>query len=144
MVRKCSVCKKEKPLDQFSKKKKGYQCYCKTCHSYYRKQHYLKNKNKIITQIEERQRSLQIYLSDYKTQKACKECGENHPACLDLHHRNASEKLITPSNMWRQGWSIERMHSELDKCDVLCSNCHRKQHWRRGSAALFQSAGEIS
>ena len=66
---------------------------------------------------------------------ACIRCGETDVACLDFHHRTSADKAGTLA-VAISGWSIPRMAAEVAKCDVLCSNCHRKLH-----AAL--RAGEI-
>jgi hypothetical protein len=49
---------------------------------------------------------------------------------LQFHHRNPREKDFTISNACSWGWSIERILKEMEKCDVLCANCHAKRHWR--------------
>lgn len=61
---------------------------------------------------------------------SCGKCGENHPACLDFHHRDPKTKLFTISHATRHHiYSWETILVEIDKCDVICSNCHRKEHW---------------
>jgi hypothetical protein len=46
---------------------------------------------------------------------------------LDFHHREETEKTTSPSNAIMK-WSWDRAKIELDKCDLLCSNCHREVH----------------
>ena len=79
----------------------------------------------------------------WKTDRGCMMCDETHPATLDLHHRdpasknprlrrkNASTSRRTGGYFWRD-LSYADLAEELAKCDVLCSNCHRKiEHERR-------------
>ena len=62
----------------------------------------------------------------------CIECGEKHPACLQFHHRNPENKEFTIR--WAVSVKIpkNRILAEIDKCDILCANCHCKVHheWR--------------
>ena len=72
----------------------------------------------------ESQRKKRLILQNYKTEKGCKECGYNEHACaLDLDHRDPSSKKYVPSKLITVSW--DSFWSELSKCDVLCSNCHR-------------------
>ena len=71
---------------------------------------------------------LQAYLIRVKAESACIECGEDHPACLDFHHRDPATKFFPVSNAPTRKVSIARLQKEIDKCDILCSNCHRKLH----------------
>lgn len=64
-----------------------------------------------------------------KATLTCSNCSENHPATLDFHHVDPSEKGFNISHWIRSGTSIERIKAEIEKCVVLCSNCHRKLHW---------------
>jgi hypothetical protein len=59
---------------------------------------------------------------------SCSVCGESHPACLDFHHREGKNKLVNISQIHSKGWSIVRVIAEIEKCDILCANCHRKIH----------------
>ena len=44
---------------------------------------------------------------------------------LDFHHQDAHAKKFTPS---QSNLSFERLKSELDKCVLVCANCHREIH----------------
>ena len=88
-------------------------------------------------------RKKQAIVRGYKSERGCSRCPENHPAALDLHHRqgeNKSPRLIPrrkdgTSRNGGNGWtglSYAELEEELAKCDVLCANCHRKEHF--GSA----------
>lgn len=69
------------------------------------------------------------WLAAYKGQCHCADCGESHPACLHFHHRDPREKDFTIANAASWGWGIQRILQEIQKCDVLCANCHAKRHW---------------
>lgn len=58
---------------------------------------------------------------------ACTKCSESDPVCLDFHHRDPTQKVLEIS-LAIASWSIKRIQAEIDKCDLLCSNCHRKLH----------------
>lgn len=58
----------------------------------------------------------------------CVKCGEQHPACLDFHHRNGKTDKLGDIGTLRR-FDTKRMLAEIAKCDVLCANCHRKHHW---------------
>jgi len=75
----------------------------------------------------DRKRKTREWLNQYKRALLC-QCGENHPACLDFHHNDSSRKEMAISNAVQRGWSIARITAELEKCIVLCANCHRKLH----------------
>lgn len=81
----------------------------------------------------------------WKSDRGCKRCDESHLATLDLHHRdpatkhprlkrkNASTSRRTGGYFWRD-LSYKDLAEELAKCDVLCSNCHRKVTWEARQA----------
>lgn len=97
----------------------------------YRREYYYRNSASEKVRIRERTRKLRSWYQDYKKGLSCIVCGENDPWCLDFHHRDPETKALQPSKIWTMGWSIERMTEELEKCDVLCSNCHRKLHHKK-------------
>lgn len=54
--------------------------------------------------------------------------GEN-TAIFDFHHKNPKEKsfVLSTSNLIRYNWN--KIVSEVEKCELLCSNCHRLKHF---------------
>ena len=69
----------------------------------------------------------------YKGGMKCMRCGfsEPIPDCYAFHHRDPSQKDPNYSKMKTQCWSWERTKAELDKCDVLCHNCHSIVHYNQ-------------
>jgi len=63
----------------------------------------------------------------YKKTLSCEICKENHPQCLEFHHTDPSTKKGNISDLVRD-FSTKRLMEEINKCVVLCANCHRKQH----------------
>jgi hypothetical protein len=59
----------------------------------------------------------------------CVKCGETFLAALEFHHRDPAEKLFTVSRAFNDGRSIQEVLEEIAKCDVVCANCHRKEHY---------------
>ena len=84
--------------------------------------------NKIILiRIQIEKKDLQNFINTIKTSKGCSYCGETDFACLDFHHMGEKESEI--ARAIHNGWSKERLLKEINKCIVICSNCHRKLHY---------------
>ncbi len=73
-----------------------------------------------------KKRNTLAYLKE-KSKYSCVECGEDHLACLEFHHTDRSKKEGDVSTLI--GCSFEKAFKEMKKCIVLCSNCHKKEHW---------------
>jgi hypothetical protein len=54
----------------------------------------------------------------------CADCGGDFPPFVkDWHHRDPDSKSFNVSERW--GRSKEILLAEIEKCDLLCANCHR-------------------
>lgn len=74
----------------------------------------------------------------FKSEQGCAHCGESDPVVLDLHHRdheNKHPKLTDAKNRSFLRLSLEELAVELEKCEVLCANCHRREEARLGYRA---------
>lgn len=64
-----------------------------------------------------------------KENSSCICCGFKHPAVIEFHHVNPSDKKDTISNMVKNGVSIFELSLELAKCVPVCANHHRIIHY---------------
>lgn len=95
-----------------------------------RRRWYRNNKEKEMKKARERERKIAEWYINYKLKLGCSQCGENHPACIEFHHKDPIKKDDDISMLVHDGCSIETIKKEIDKCIVLCSNCHRKFHYK--------------
>lgn len=58
----------------------------------------------------------------------CLKCGISKEYLLEFHHRNPEEKEDTLATI-AKNYNFELYFSELEKCDLLCANCHREFHY---------------
>lgn len=98
-----------------------------------RKRWYEANRAKHIAGVRKVKQERQVWLREIKSKLKCKNCGEDHPSCLDFHHKNGLVKEANISQMPNRGASKEKILQEIEKCEVLCSNCHRKLHYMQDS-----------
>ena len=76
--------------------------------------------------VNERRKEIKPKAVAYKGGR-CELCGYNKcMAALDFHHKNPAEKEFSISGMHCLSWS--KLKSELDKCILVCANCHREIH----------------
>ena len=109
----CARCKEEKSEDDFQWKTAiRKQSYCRPCFNAYTVERWNKRKLEAI---------------EYKGGK-CLDCGNVFPYFVyDFHHLDPNEKEMGWEKMRKV--SKERLYAELDKCVLLCSNCHRIRHY---------------
>ncbi len=72
----------------------------------------------------ERQHKLKLKAIEYLG-GCCQNCGYNRcPAAMDFHHLDPNQKDFSIGQASKT--SFEKIKSELDKCALLCSRCHRE------------------
>ena len=110
----CSICQQK-----FLNKQKTRQ-YCYTC---------IPEGLPDYERQKAKQRAFKHYLVKYKGGK-CEICGYNKcEGALEFHHKNPQEKDIEISK-WNFNYNLDisTFLKEVDKCMLLCANCHREQH----------------
>ena len=84
-------------------------------------------KRKNYERVKHRRQAIKIKAVNYKGGK-CELCG--YKKCiwaLDFHHKNPKEKDFSIAQNSTFKW--EKIKLELDKCIMICSNCHREKHY---------------
>lgn len=70
------------------------------------------------------------YISEHKEFMGCMDCKEKYPYyMLDLDHLR--DKSFNLSNYRKYTLDIEIVKLEIDKCEVVCANCHRIRTYQR-------------
>lgn len=131
-TKQCSKCKRILPLDNFRWKNKANglkHSQCKQCQSRQEKIRYQQDKTRRQAILDRTFSYKERNLEFIKQQKSCgcQKCGEKRFYVLDFHHINPDEKENTIHDL--RTCSIETIKKEIDKCIILCSNCHREFHF---------------
>ena len=131
----CSSCSLAKGLDEFNRKGRALQSKCKSCQRAYHRLYYQRNKPRFIAKNrrnKNRQRKrLRGLLLEVK-RRPCQDCGGAfHPWVMELDHREGTVKEAAVANLVSKGCMDARLLEEIDKCDVVCANCHRMRTYRR-------------
>jgi hypothetical protein len=66
------------------------------------------------------------YLQALKDVSCCERCKRKDD--LTFHHRDPKEKAFEIADARRNRKSIPALQKELDKCDILCVQCHKLEH----------------
>src|SRR5271166_3351185 len=78
--------------------------------------------------IAEKRRQIKLEALQYKGGK-CVSCGYNScPAAMVFHHIDPNEKDFGIAEKGRTHSNLDFLKPELDKCILLCSNCHFELH----------------
>jgi hypothetical protein len=88
-----------------------------------------RNRTKVNDYVAKNAQRKRQWFKEFKSTLQCKVCGETRFQCLDFHHRDPKEKEIGICKMIQRKFSIEKILKEMEKCDVLCANCHRMEHY---------------
>ena len=131
--KRCSTCKQWKPLEEFNRRstsKDGRQWSCRDCNSAY---HY-ENLARHMAQIRARKRreitANQRRLLAYFLEHPCTDCGEADSVVLEFDHLR--DKAANIGRLMTGTW--KRIAAEIEKCEVVCANCHRRRTYARQGA----------
>ena len=96
--------------------------YCDECSEKRKKKHSYNSSIKRMIRNRE-------FIKECKQDKQCEICGYNkYTEILDFHHKDKKEKIEGVSNLMKTLKNLETIKSEIEKCMVLCPNCHRELH----------------
>lgn len=134
MLKKCSSCKTDKHPSEFNKNKTkadGLSNQCRKCSNARSHRHYIENKAQRIADTASRKPAQRKKCYDYiiSLNPKCRHCGEDDLCCIDWHHVDPTQKDGDISKLAWDGY-IRKLITEIAKCIPLCSNCHRKEHYR--------------
>src|SRR5713226_9333435 len=85
----------------------------------YNKGWYQRHKERLLEKRRQHNEELRKWLRRYRSNLCCMVCGENHPACLQFHHRDKENKSFTIGSIigQRRYMTIKKLENEISKCD---------------------------
>jgi len=137
----CPKCNLNKALSEFYQRKIGsrsgeYYGKCKDCMKKRGINYYHANHERQLGLALIRRRRARVlkrnYLDDVKANIPCQDCGLVFPPyCMDYDHRDRNDKISSIGSMTGRNWTLKRIQAEIDKCDLVCANCHRIRTYLR-------------
>lgn len=131
----CYRCREIKSVIEYNKnycRIDGLQSWCRECNRQKSKAYYADNASRQKVAVSKRKKQqyklIRARIDELKRQNPCVLCGEKEPVCLDFHHKDPKQKVVSISQMAKLNWGFEKVELEIKKCVMLCSNCHRKLH----------------
>lgn len=114
------ICPKCRVRPSIRNERKNYAPYCVECSAAYTK-----------ARNDERQKIIKAAKA-----RPCMDCGMSYPYyVMDLDHRDNKFKAVSAMH----SYSISRLLVEIEKCDVVCANCHRERTYSRQFGPVAQS-----
>lgn len=93
-------------------------------HRAYCQSHYQKNKAEYLAKNERRRKRIYETVIVVVKSEPCADCGNHYPPeCMDFDHVRG-KKLFNIGTSYTR-YSMEKLLAEIEKCDIVCANCHR-------------------
>jgi len=88
-----------------------------------------KNKEDLYKAQKRHRVKIRERLLDFLSTKKCIDCGEKDPIVLDFDHIDPDNKFKSVSQMLSGHYSWKSVFAEINKCEIRCSNCHRRKSY---------------
>lgn len=127
-TKRCPNCGWSKPLDAFhqsSRSRDGRQSWCRDCNKQESAARYRANPDGQRRQNERLRRRNRAFIQSYLAEHPCLDCGEADPVVLEFDHLRDKDRCI--SDLVFRMVSLARLRAEIEKCEVVCANCHRRR-----------------
>lgn len=133
IFRVCNTCGCEKKLEDFAKGcgYLGHRAKCKQCTNEVVRKNYNKTKDVLNSKRNDRIQANKKRLKEYLGgELVCTHCDYTHDSFtpFDFHHLDPTTKESNPSALYNSAWVT--LKEEIDKCVLLCKNCHALEHER--------------
>ncbi len=113
----CKCCKENKIIEEFRVAKRNKQDYrrwiCFSC-------------ERVV--LNEKRESYRQEFLNFKKTLSCNRCGNKDFRVLQFHHSNSDKEFNISSKVGSR--PLSSLMKEIDKCEVLCANCHFIEHYK--------------
>src|SRR3954452_5716530 len=133
-LRRCGRCGHHLPIECFNRHGDGLQWWCRSCFAAYFRERGDTHRRQSYAAKLARARALRARVLDHVRRHPGVDCGEADPVVLEFDH--LGEKVASISVLLSQTATCKAVEAEIDRCEVVCANCHRRRTatragWRR-------------
>lgn len=123
--RRCPRCDTNLPLSAFNRMGDGHQGWCRECFRVYFRERGTLHREQCAASKRQRAELGAAFIDDHLRSHSCVDCDLNDPDVLEFDHR--TEKTANLSVLVGRGTSVDGLRAEVERCDVVCVNCHRRR-----------------
>lgn len=142
-TKRCHVCEAVLPLADFPPDRAradGRQSMCRSCYSAYQREYHGRRsaedpeyRRRVSRAKRDRASSVRrenhVRLLEFFAAHPCVDCGEDDHVVLTVDHVRGSKRFTIADRLHSMRW--ERLRDEIEKCGVVCANCHMRRTARR-------------
>jgi len=135
-LKRCGRCELDLPTSSFNRSGYGTQVWCRSCFSEYFKTRGALHRRQSAAAKVRRKKLAAALVSRYLSAHPCCDCGESDSSILEFDHletKNAEMAVLR-----KDGFSVKALESEMELCEVVCVNCHRRRTERRSPSWRLQ------
>ena len=126
-TKQCNRCYVEKPITEFSFRHTARNIRrhdCKTCCAVVSHNHYVADPEKVYQRHVVKRRKLRAWVTEQKN-KPCLDCNKMFETFfMHFDHLPKHDKVAKISDIVADGRSMAMIQAEIDKCELVCSDCH--------------------
>lgn len=131
-AKRCTRCQQEVAREQFRPnrhKPSGLDDMCGLCRKAYNVAYYQRTKDRHNPGRAARRKKMRDEtvqrLIEYLSAHPCVDCGETDIVVLQFDHQRDKESDV--AKLVRRGYAWDRVLAEIEKCQVVCANDHRRR-----------------
>jgi hypothetical protein len=121
----CGRCSQMVPLPNFHVSRGRRQSWCKACRAEYMHERGDLHRQQTRAARDRRRAEAREYVLDQLRSGSCLDCGRADPLVLEFDH--VEGKTSDVGKLVREGYRLSRVKAEVERCEVVCVNCHRRR-----------------
>jgi hypothetical protein len=129
----CPKCVRDLPVARFNRNGDGRQHWCRDCFRAYFRERGDKHRAQSRAARERRRQPAREFVRDHLTRNPCTDCGEDEVLVLEFDHHDGG-KTAGVAKLLAHAAHLERIRAEVERCEVVCVNCHRRRTAQRAGS----------
>ena len=122
----CPKCDQDLPVTSFNRNGDGHQHWCRDCFRTYFRERGQQHRDQSRAARARRKAAARAYIRAHLSARVCADCGEDEFLVLEFDHHDGG-KVAEVARLLSTGARVERVRAEVERCEVVCVNCHRRR-----------------